>query len=188
MATAATDKPKALRGQTVDPDRVTTLRTWVKYWPKANNLAFDPEERNPAIYNQAGTTVKSKIPWKREADTLTVLSQRESFGTAAVGAAERRIGKLREDQEATKAAAEEQLRLAEATVLDAWRAYRGAAGTAGGRDALMRDVIQAEITLRDLEAAVAPSDRKKVMVDELTSVQTPTMPYALRGMPLTEVE
>jgi len=188
MATAATEKPKALRGQTVDPERVTTLRTWVKYWPKANNLAFDSEQRNPAIYNQAGTSVKSTIPWKREADTLTVLTQRESFGTAAISAAERRIGKIREDREAEKAAAEEQLRLAEATVLDAWRAYRGAAGTAGGRDALMRDVVQAEKTLRNLEAAISPLDRKKVMVEELTSVQTPVMPYALRGMPLTEVE
>lgn len=185
----ATDKPKAYAGKTVKPENISTLRTWVNQWPKANNLAFDPEERNPVIYSQSDSTKAiKKIEWRREADTLTVLTQRESFGTAAVGAAERRMGKIREDREAAKAAAEEQIRLAEAAVLDAWRAYRGAAGTAGGRDSLMQGVVQAEKTLQELEAVSAPADRKKVMVGELTGVQIPAVPYALRGMPLTEVE
>lgn len=183
---------KALRGQTVKPENVTTLREWVQRWPKAGNLSFDKEERNPVIYSLAAPPTKVKeIPWKREADTLTVLTQRPSFGSTAIGAAERRIGKLREDRAAIQTAAEEQLRLAEAALLDAWRIYRGAAGGAGGRDALMRDIVVAEKGLRALEAAVAgqlSAERKAVTMGEYTTVQTPAMPRALRGMPLTEVE
>lgn len=180
---------KAPRGQTVKPENVTTLRTWVQRWPKAGNLAFDMEERNPVIYSLAAPPTKVKeIPWKREADTLTVLTQRPSFGTTAIGAAERRMGKLREDRASVRTAAEEQLRLAEAALLDAWREYRGAAG---GRDALMRDIVAAEKGLRTLEAAVAEqlsAERKAVQVNDYTTVQTPAMPRALRRMPLTEVE
>ena len=175
--------------RTVDPAMVTTLRDWVARWPKTGNLAFDEEQRNPVIYTRAAPMTKVKeIPWKREGDTLTILSQRDSFGAAAIGAAERRMGKFREQRDTMTAAATEQIRVAEAALLDAWRAYRAAAG---GRSALMRDIMVAERTLQELETAAAPAGRKIVEVtgsgSGFTGTQVPTMPLALRGMAMAEV-
>jgi hypothetical protein len=179
--------------RTVNPETVRTLRDWAARWPKAGNLGFDPEKRNPVIYSRDGTGKKLKeIPWKREADTLTVLSQREKFSGAAIGAAERRMAKYREQRLATATAAAEQVRVAEAALLETWRAYRSAEGGAGGRGALLRDVMAAERALRELEAAVGAQlqpERKPVDVkDAYTTVQVPALPRALRGMELTEVE
>lgn len=191
---ADTDKPKKVGGgrRTVAPDRVKTLRDWVARWPGTANLAFDPEERNPVVYSVGAPPLRVKeIPWKREADTLTVLTQRESFSSGAVAAAERRLGKYREQQAAIAAAATDQLRTAEAALLDAWRIYHTAAGTAGGRGALMRDVLVAERNLRGLEAELgvrmAP-ERKPVEENGFVSVQIPILPRILRGMDITDVE
>jgi hypothetical protein len=179
--------------RTVNPETVRTLRDWAARWPKAGNLGFDPEKRNPVIYSRDGTGKKLKeIPWKREADTLTVLSQREKFSGAAIGAAERRMAKYREQRLATATAAAEQVRVAEAALLETWRAYRSAEGGGGGRGALLRDVMAAERALRELEASVGAQlqpERKPVDVkDAYTTVQVPALPRALRGMELTEVE
>lgn len=188
---ADTDKPKKVGGgrRTVKPDTVKTLRDWVARWPGTANLAFDPEERNPVIYSVSAPPSRVKeIPWKREADTLTVLTQRESFSSGAVGAAERRLGKFREQRAAMAAAATDQLRMAEAALLDVWRVYHAAAG---GRGAIMRDVLVAERNLRQLEAELgvrmAP-EQKAVEEDGYVRVQVPTMPRVLRGMDITEVE
>jgi hypothetical protein len=179
--------------RTVNPDTVRTLRDWAARWPKAGNLGFDPEKRNPVIYSRDAAPKKIKeIPWKREADTLTVLTQREGFSGAAVGAAERRLAKYREQRLALATAAAEQVRVAEAALLEAWRAYRSAASGTGGRSALLRDVMVAERALRDLEAALATQiqpERKPVdMGDDYTTVQVPALPRALRGMELTDIE
>ena len=181
-----------MAARTVDPATVTTLRDWVARWPKAGNLAFDEEQRNPVIYTRTVPMTKVKeIPWKREGDTITILSQRDSFGSAAIGAAERRMGKFREQRDTMAATATEQIRIAEAALLDAWRAYRAAAATAGGRSALMRDIMVAERTLQELEAAAAPAGRAPVKVASYDggffATQVPTMPLALRGMALAEV-
>lgn len=186
-------KRKTTAGRrTVPPDRVKTLRDWVARWPGAANLAFDPEGRNPVVYSVGAPPSRVKeIPWKREADTLTVLTQRESFASGAVAAAARRMGTYREQQVKAAAAGVDQLRLAEAALLEAWRVYRAAAGRAGGRDALMRDVMVAERNLRGLEAAngvlLAP-ERTILEEDGYVKVQVATLPRALRGMDITEVE
>jgi hypothetical protein len=189
---ADTDKPKKVGGgrRTVKPENVKTLRDWVARWPGTANLAFDPEGRNPVIYSVSAPPSRVKeIPWKREADTLTVLTQREGFSSGAVGAAERRLGKFREQRAAMEVAATDQLRVAEAALLDAWRVYHGAA--AGGRGALMRDVLAAERNLRQLEAELgvrmAP-ERMAVEQDGFIRMQVPTIPRVLRGMDITEVE
>ncbi len=140
------------------------------------------------IYTRAAPMTKVKeIPWKREGDTVTILSQRDAFSGAAVGAAERRMGKFREQRDAMAAATVEQVRVAEAALLDAWRVYRAADGVAGGRGALMRDIMVAERTLQEIEEAAAPAGRRTVEVKEYTGVQVPVMPLALRGMAMAEV-
>lgn len=180
-----------MAARTVDPASVKTLNDWVTRWPKAGNLAFDKEARNPVIYTRAAPMTKIKeIPWKREGDTLTILTQRDSFGGAAIGAAERRMGNFREQRDAVALASIEQIQAAEAALLDAWRAYRAAATIAGGRSALMRDIMVAERTLQDLEEAVAPVGRKLVEImakEAYTAVQVPAMPLGLRGVPMAEV-
>jgi hypothetical protein len=193
---ADTEKPKKAKGaggrRTVAPDKVKTLRDWVARWPGTANLAFDPDERNPVIYSVGAPPTRVKeIPWKREADTLTVLTQREGFASGAVAAAERRLGKYREQREAIASAATDQLRVAEAALMEAWRAYRTAASAAGGRGALMRDVLVAERTLRELETeAVVRMTVGRMAVEEAgyTAVHVPAMPRALRGMDITDVE
>jgi hypothetical protein len=174
--------------RTVNPDTVRTLRDWVARWPKAGNLGFDPEGRNPVVYTRETPARKLKeIPWKREADTLTVLSQRGAFAGTAVAAAERRMARIREQRDAAASAAQEQIRVAEAAVLEAWRAYHAADPIARGRGALRRDVLVAERNLRALEVAQLPAERKVVEMGDVTTVQVPAMPRALRGMELTDV-
>jgi hypothetical protein len=89
-------------------------------------------------------------------------------------------------------AAIDQLRMAEAALLEAWHAYHAASGSTGGRGALMRDVLVAEKTLRELEAALGArmATERKIVEEEngYISVQVPVMPRALRGMDITEVE
>lgn len=183
---------KAGGRRTVAPDKVRTLRDWVARWPGAANLAFDPEERNPVIYSVGAPLSRVKeIPWKREADTLTVLTQRESFASGAVAAAERRVGKYREQQNAIAATTVDQLRLAETALLETWRIYHSAAGSSGGRSALLRDVVVAERALRELEAAAGKRLAIETMIldeDGFVKMRTATMPRALRGMDITEVE
>ena len=192
MADTEKSKKKAGGRRTVNPENVKTLRDWVARWPGTANLAFDPEARNPVVYSVSAPPTRVKeIPWKREADTLTVLTQRGSFASGAVAAAERRLGKYREQREAIAAAAAEQMRVAETGLLDAWRAYHSASA-AGGRGALMRDVIVAERNLRELEAATGARlavDRKVIDEDGgYVRVEVPIMPRSLRGMDITDVE
>jgi hypothetical protein len=188
-------EPKKVGGgrRTVNPKDVITLRDWVARWPGTANLAFHPERRNPIVYSVgAPPTEVKEIPWKREADTLTVLTQRESFGSGAVAAAERRLGKYREQRAAMATSAIDQLRIAEAALLEAWHVYHAASGSTGGRGALMRDVLVAEKTLRELESALGArmAIERKIVKEEngYISVQVPVMPRALRGMDITEVE
>jgi hypothetical protein len=191
-----------MAARTVDPDTVRTLKDWVVRWPKAGNLAFDEEGRNPVIYSRGAPPQKVKeIPWKREGDTLTILTQRDTFRDGAVGVAERRVAKYYEQQRALADAADEQIRIAEQALLDAWREYRDMAGTSGARISMMRDIIVAERGLRELEEAAARQqkvDRRPVMItdtkitgliakDVVTAVQTAPFPRPLRGMELADM-
>lgn len=137
------------------PDAIKTLKDWAARWPRAGNLGFDPETREPAVFDEAGKDRKqlSKIPWQREGDTLTILSQPDRFTEAAVTAARSRIGKVREQRAAYEGAAADQLRAAESALLEAWRAYHAA--DAVSKRAMRRDVLTAEKAVRDMETALA---------------------------------
>jgi hypothetical protein len=72
------------------PADIKTLKNWVDRWPKAGNLLFDEATREPTINASDGTKVGS-IPWKREGDIITVLTQPTKFTQNIVELAKKRI-------------------------------------------------------------------------------------------------
>lgn len=169
--------------RTVKTDKIVSLKDWVARWPAATNLGFDPDTREPTIYSTTKERTKvSSIPWKREADTLTVLAQPARFSAEAVDAATKRFDGIREQRAGMRKAGEEQMRLAEHAVLEAWRAYSAAPVTA--RAALRRDVLSAEAALHQAEQILANKDRVSYVVGASVGTYIPPMEFARRGLPL----
>lgn len=169
--------------RTVDPALIKTLADWVARWPKATNLGFDAETREASIYDKSKERVKlSSIPWKRENDIISILAQPMQFSAATVGAATARFNKLKEQKVQMRQAAEEQLRVAEATLVDAWRSYEAA--PAASRNVLRQDIHAAEIKVRDLESAMADKSRVHVKTEKGVGAYTPPMPVKRRGLAL----
>jgi len=172
--------------RTVDPKAIKSLTEWVAQWhKKATNLGFDPETREPTIYDTTKARAKvSSIPWKREADTLTILAQPSRFTPKAVASASSRYGKLREQRDQHIRVAEEQLRAAESTLLDAWRSYNAASPAVRGP--LRRDILAAEVAVRDIEKSMADKGRITVKLAEGTGVYVPSMSVKRRGFAIEE--
>jgi hypothetical protein len=179
-----------MAARTVDPATVKTLRDWAARWPKVGNLGFDAETREPTIYSRdTGRSKVATIPWEREGDVLTILTQPAGFSEGARTAAGRRYDLWREKQATTAAAGVEQLRAAETALLDAWRAYRGAEG--GERAPLLRAVVSAEQALREVESGLADvlkRGRTAIRTEAGTRVQIPVIPLEARVMPLATAE
>ena len=164
------------------PNDIKTLQDWVKRWPKVSNLDFNKETREPTIYtNDAARTTVGTIPWKREADIVTVLCQPDRFATGAVAAARKRIGVLTETQGQLRVATEEQMRALEAALLEAWRSYRAAPSAP-----LLRDVLAAEKALNDLEMSQG-RNRAVIMMGDYMTTYTPIVPLKQRGLPIAEI-
>jgi hypothetical protein len=168
--------------RSVNPARIQTLRDWAARVGKASNLGFDEETREPTIYSADGKGTKvSSIPWKREGDTLTILGTPSRFSAQAVEAAKSRYGRIQEQRVALRAGANEQVRILEAALLDAWRTYEAA--EAGARPALRRDVLTAERALREQEESMASRERMAVEYPTgQTGIYMPPMPVARRGI------
>jgi len=172
------------KGSLVKPELIKSLEDWVARYPKAANIGFDPETREPTIYSDpAKTTRVRSIPWKREADTLTILSNPSDFSPQAVSAATSRIGKIREQRNQLAAVGNEQLRLAESNLMDAWRVYEAA--PASGKASLRRDILTAEATMMELEGKMAPKDRVAVEQQGMVRSYVPPMPFSRRGISVT---
>jgi len=173
--------------RTVDPATIKTLADWAARLSKATNVGFDPETREPTIYDRSKERVKvSSIPWKREVDTITVLAQPTRFSASTVTAATTRYAAIQEQRAKTRRAGEEQLRDAEATLLSAWRSYKAAAPETRGT--LLHGVLAAEMAVRDIESNMADKGR---MIVELThgtksyggkAVYFPPIPSTRRGL------
>jgi len=162
------------------PSDIKTLQDWAKRWPKVSNLDFDKDTREPTIYtNDAARTKVGAIPWKREADIVTVLCQPDRFSTAAVAAARKRIGIINETQTQLRNAKDEQLRALEAALLEAWRSYRAAPSAP-----LLRDVLAAEKAMNDMEV---PKGRAIIYLDDYMTTYTPIVPTKQRGLPISEI-
>jgi len=172
--------------RTVDPKTVKTLQDWVARWPRVGNLGFDVETREPTVYSRDSSRTKiATIPWKREGDVITILTQPAGFSETARTAAGRRYEAWREKQRLAAAAGIEQLQAAETALLNAWRAYRGAEG--GERAPLLRDVVSAERALQEVQVALAPRGRVALVTEDGARVDMPVIPLEARGMPLKDV-
>jgi len=169
--------PAASKRQTVKPGNVTTLSSWVARWPNAGNLGFDPETREPAIFAADGGAQVAKIPWRREADILTVLSTPEKWSPELVTAARTRMTQYKEQKTTIAAAVSEQLRVAEATLIAAWKAYDSA--DAVTRPMLRRNIIVAERELFEIEKTGALPGRT---TRTNAGVYVPTLPIDKRGI------
>lgn len=174
-----------MTARTVDPATVKNLRDWVARWPKVGNLGFDPETREPTVYSRDSARKKvASIPWRREGDVLTVLTQPVGFSEGARTAAGRRYAAYRESQGTMVAAGVAELRAAEQALLEAWRAYRTATG--GARAPLMRDVIAAERAMREVETTLAEQTKKgrlAIAEEGRVRVEQPALPLDMRAMP-----
>jgi hypothetical protein len=176
--------------RTVKPERVTTLKEWVARWPKATNLGFDEETREPVVFSadEARTQVGS-FKWRREGDTITILTQPALFNPQAVVAARKRFDRLIKQRDTQmRAAGEQALRDSTAQLLETRRAYDAATPTV--RAGMRRDVLTAERAVRDLEAALATEmypDRAFYNAEDLNRVYNPPMSMARRGIPLNAV-
>lgn len=174
--------------RTVDPTTIKSLADWVARWPKASNLGFDPETREATIYDTTKERVKvSSIPWKRAADTITVLSQPTRFSASTLEGAMGRYSKFQEQRGQMRDVAEQQLRVTEAALLDAWRVYEAAPPAARG--ALRHDIIAAEMAIRDTESNMADKNRMRVWLPQgMMAAHVPPMPSKRRGLTLEEAK
>jgi hypothetical protein len=118
------------------------------------------------------------IPWKREADIITVLTQPTKFNTAAVENARKRIGALNGASKQTREAGEAQIRILEGALLRAWNDYRAAPSMP-----LLQDVLQAERAMVAQEASLG-STRTVITIGESKGTYVPPIPLSQRGLPV----
>ena len=170
----------------VDPDRVKTLSEWVSRWPTVTNLGFDSETREPTIYSRDApyTTVVGTIPWKREGDTMTIMTQPGRFSEQAVTAARKRYNEYHEAEAIKRTDAASGLLAAEADVLAAWRAYRAAEPVY--RPSLRRPILTAERNLREREAELAPKRELRILSTGI-GVYVEPLPLDRRALVVAEV-
>ena len=176
--------------RTVKPEQIKTLRDWTLRWPKVSNLDFDVDTREPTIYTIDSTRQRvGSIPWRREVDTLTVLSQPSRYTAQMQSAAKSRYDRIIEQKTQLQAAADEQLRIAERNLMDAWRTYEQAPAAAKG--ALRRDVLAAEKAFNEMEAALAMQIYRERKVREfdgdMKGMYVPVIPTGRRGIPMSAV-
>ena len=115
---------------------------------------------------------------------MTILTQPALFPAGAVAAARGRFAKVQQQRAQISAAGQEQMRIAEAAVLEAWQRYHAAPESV--RAVLRRDILLAERQMRDVEAAMAPRDRMVAYVDDYPTTYVPPFPTAQRGISLAE--
>lgn len=185
-----------------NPAMISTLQDWMIRWPKATNLSFDPETREPTIYSadNARTKVRS-IPWVREGDIMTILAQPARFSSTTVAAARARYTEERQQREQVLLTGQAELQGAERAVLSAWRDYYAAppAERASHRttvlaaekkfhdiEARLIDPNQRIVTIGDHKTAYAIINNKIAYTDHKTAY-TPPFPLHQRGLPLTAV-
>lgn len=195
-ASASASAPSTrTKRSTVKAHTVGNLKQWVSWWPKDKTLGFNPETREPVVYEQDSgpaetRTIKTSIAWKRRADVLTVLSLPSQFSAQTVQVARTKYAAALPPSPDVA-----QFQAAEARLLDAWRAYSGAAP--GDKTSLRSDIQEAQAYLTALEVANAnaaqPDRQLKFVSNGCTSVTTlatlfvQPIPIESRGIKMDEV-
>jgi hypothetical protein len=175
------------QARTVAPEKVRSLRDWVARWPKATNLGFDAETREPTIYSldEARTKVAS-IPWKREGDMITILSQPTRFSGGAVDAARARFARLQENRAAILAEKTAELQELEAELMRSWREYHAAEPMT--RASMRYDIRAREAAYRAAEEELAEKllvERSTFRKGDMVGVRIPSVPLEKRAISLS---
>lgn len=183
--TAAASVKKSVKKTAPAPDAgVTTLKGWVNGWPRSKELSFDPESREPTVFtNDSARSKVGSIPWRREGDVLTILTQSGKYPMGVVEAAARRYAMTRGEKNAE---AEDERITKEETILNAWRAYRAA--SAADKPAVMEAILKAERELYKLDELLAGTDRKFIASEAgFVSAFYPPIALDQRAMTLSAV-
>jgi len=134
----------------IKPESVKNLSDFVARFNKASNLGYDPETREPTIYADAARENRVRsIPWKREADTLTILSNAAAFSDQARVAAQSRIDTVRAEKDKRQNEANAEMFSAETMILAAQREY--AAALPADKSSKRRAILLAEASLREIQ-------------------------------------
>jgi len=134
----------------IKPESVKNLSDFVARFNKASNLGYDPETREPTIYADAARENRVRsIPWKREADTLTILANAAAFSDQARVAAQSRIDTVRAEKEKRQNDLNAEMFSAEMMILAAQREY--AAALPADKSSKRRAILLAEASLREIQ-------------------------------------
>lgn len=182
--------------RTVDPKHIKTLGDWASRWGTVKNLGFDADTREPVVFAKDGTTRVNSFPWRREKDTMTILTAPQLFNTSDVGVARTRYAAVQTERAASANVTEGELKTAEKTLMEAWRQYHDPRLNAATRAGLRPQIQAAESAVRELEAALVaiktPKETKlrQIVVSEKQRFQTayvPPFPTEMRGIPMSEL-
>ena len=113
------------------------LADWVSKF-SGKQTDFDPQTRQPTFTRG---TVKTIVPWKREGDILTILTNPTDFSEDAVAAARQQFAEIRDEQSANVAIQTDKFIKAEQHLLEAWREFKA---DKTGDDALIQRILAAE--------------------------------------------
>ena len=140
--------------QFANPADIKNLNDWVARFGKYQNVVLDKKTGEPVVLEakKDNPAVVLRIPWKREGDTITVLTNPSRFSAASVAASAQRYEEVVAPVSA--AASTDALRAIERRLLDAWRAYRASPSIP-----LMKDVNGIEKELLAFELSLTRPDR-----------------------------
>jgi len=164
------------------------LGVWVSTF-SGKQTDFDPKTREPTFTRG---TVKTVLPWKREGDILTILTNPSDFSDDAVAAARQQFAAIRAEQAANVAARTDKFIEAEQDLLKAWRTFTM---DKTGDDALIQSILKAEDKVntfeRKLNNALYPK-RKGVEIPikpdvSMFTTVVPPVPITKRGISLLTV-
>jgi hypothetical protein len=163
--------------QFANPADIRKLSDWVARYGKYANVTLS--ETGEPIVLEAKKENPARVltlPWNREGDVLTVLSNRSYYTQATVDVAAKRFADV--TAPVNEAANQDALRAIERRLLEAWQSYRATPSIP-----LMRDVNGIEKELLAFERSIARPDR--VVLNGRLMV--PVMPLDERGIGIADV-
>lgn len=181
--------------RTVDPKNIKGLGDWASRWGNVKNLGFDADTREPIVFAKDGTTRVDSFPWRRERDTMTILTAPSRFTHEEVRVARERYTAVQTERTESAKGVERDLKLAEEALLEAWRQYHDPRLNPADRAGMRPRIQAAESAVRDLETSLVnakyPKEQKlrQIVVSETQRFQTayvPPFPTDKRGIPNSE--
>ena len=163
--------------QFANPADITKLSDWVARYGKYANVTLS--ETGEPIVLEAKKENPARVltlPWNREGDVLTVLTNRSQYTQATLDVAVKRFADV--TTPVNESANQDALRALERRLLEAWRSYRATPSIP-----LMRDVNGIEKELLAFERSIARPDR---VVYE-GRLMVPAMPLDERSIGIVDI-